>query len=358
MCLIYIFFISGIIMSCNDVSSPSNVRSGSNSKEGWLIPASQIADGGPGKDSIPALEKPDFIPVSQASYLNNDSRVLVLKSGLTVKIYPHSILNWHEIVNDEIGQENVSITYCPLTGSGIGYESLVRQGGKFAKSTFGVSGLLYNNNLILYDRLTDSYWSQMRMQCVGGELKGDYPNFIHLLETGFGAVKDLYPDAQVLSNITNVYNPSQYKRYPYGDYRTNHDNIIFLLNPDDRRLNRKERVLGVLEYYTKRVYQFKHFASGTAVINDEIDGSPIVIAGSSDHDFIAAFERPDSSAVLQKTSEALPAVMEDSDGNVYNFFGEAVKGPLKGTKLKALKSFTAYWFSFGAFYPGIEIYGE
>jgi len=356
--LTYIFLISAVIISCSDVSSPSNSGTVTASKEGWLVPAAHIADGGPGKDGIPALENPDFIPISQASYLSAGNRVLVYKSGHTIKIYPHSILDWHEIVNDKAGAENISITYCPLTGSGIGYESKVKQDGIFTKSTFGVSGLLYNNNLILYDRLTDSYWSQMRMQCIGGKLKGDYPKFIHLIETTFGTIRELYPDARVLSNNTNVYNPSQYKRYPYGDYRTNHNNIIFLLHPDDRRLDRKERVLGILEYGTKRVYQFKHFASGIEIINDQIDGNPVVIAGSKDDNFITAFERPDSLVVLQKTSDELPAVMEDSDGNVYNVFGEAVKGPLAGTKLKPLKSFTAYWFSFGAFYPGIEIYEE
>ena len=351
----YIFFISAVIISCSEVSSPSNTTT---PKEGWLIPAAQIADGGPGKDGIPALEGPDFIPISESSYLSASSKVLIYKSGNVVKAYPHAILDWHEIVNDDISVEDITITYCPLTGSGIGYESKVKQDGIYTKSTFGVSGLLFNNNLILYDRLTDSYWSQMRMQCVGGVLKGDYPKFVHLIETTLGTLQELYPDAIVLSNITNVYRPIQYERYPYGDYRTNHNNIIFALNPDDRRLNRKERVLGVLEYDTKRVYQFKHFTSGIQVINDQIEGNPVVIAGSEDDDFITAFQRPDSSVAMQKATEGLPAVMQDSNGNVYNVFGEVIKGPQKGTKLEALKSYIAYWFSFGAIHPGIEIFGE
>lgn len=353
----FIFLLAGllILQSCAEVfESPTQaVNTGD-----WLIPGSQVYDGGPGKDGIPALRNPEFISASQARYLSSNSRVLIYKRQGEVKAYPHPILDWHEIINDNVNGANITISYCPLTGSGIGYDSTVRNNNNYESTTFGVSGMLYNSNLILYDRLTDSYWSQMRMQCVGGNLKGQFPLFVHLVETTFGTLKKLYPNALVVSTNTGIYSADQYQRYPYGDYRTNHNKLLFPVSPSDGRLPRKERVLGVIGDQSSRAYQFKHFTPDIQVINDEIDGLPIVVAGSLNLDFAIAFQRADSLITMKKTNEPLPAVMEDSNGNVFNIFGEVIAGPDQGARLSRIKSYIAFWFSFGAFYPGIEIYGE
>ena len=126
---------------------------------GWLIDRTKIFDGGPGKDGIPALENPDMASIgsSDLDILTDEDLVLVYKSGSVVKAYAHPILDWHEIINDEINGEHIAITYCPLTGTGIGWGREINS----EVTTFGVSGLLFETNLIPYDRLTDSNWSQM-----------------------------------------------------------------------------------------------------------------------------------------------------------------------------------------------------
>ncbi len=353
--LFFLLFVSLFLTACADSFSGNN---NSNLGKDWLIPANEVYDGGPGKDGIPALSNPAFVSPAEATYLSSSSRVLVYKNDNNVRIYPHAILNWHEIINDNVSGTKITISYCPLTGSGIGYESKVEQEGISKETTFGVSGLLYNTNLILYDRLTDSYWSQMRLQCVGGELKGQYPDFVPLLETSFASAKQMFPTATVVSSNTSIYSENQYKRYPYGDYRTNNNNLIFPVSPDDNRLPRKERVLGIVSETVKRVYRFKNFSNSIQVINDDLGGIPVVIAGSKSFDFISAFRRPSPSVTMQETSLALPAVMEDSNGNIYSVLGEVIQGAALGSRLKTVQSFTAFWFSFGAFYPGIEIYGE
>jgi len=236
--------------------------------------------------------------------------------------------------------------------------SEVQQNNSFSTTTFGVSGLLYNSNLILYDRLTNSYWSQMGLQCVGGQLKAQNPKFVHLIETSVGTAKELYPQAQIVSNSTGVYGASQYKIYPYGDYRTNNNALLFPISTDNNRLPRKERVLGIISDQTNRVYRFSSFENSITVINDEINGNPIVITGSKSHDFIVAFQKPDAGTVMQETSADLPAIMEDANGNIYNIFGEVIDGPDTGNKLSVFKSFMGFWFAFGAFYPDIGIYNE
>ena len=104
----------------------------------WLIPKDQVFDGGPGRDGIPSVDSPQFTNVNNASYLQDNDLVIGIKIGGTIRAYPHPILDWHEIVNDDINGQKTAITYCPLTGSAIAWK---RQ-GLVSNSTFGVSGLL------------------------------------------------------------------------------------------------------------------------------------------------------------------------------------------------------------------------
>ena len=354
-----IFFIS--LTACEEVSGPKETDSNDKENSGWLIPENLIFDGGPGKDGIPALTKPDFIPVFQINYLDNNDLVLLYRNNDIVRAYPHPILDWHEIINDELNGKNISVSYCPLTGSGIGYSGIIDYENSMRETTFGVSGLLYNTNLILYDRLTDSYWSQMKLQCVAGELIGQNTDFIPLIETTFGTAKTLFPAMEVVSNSTGVYSVSQYAIYPYGDYKTDNNRLLFPIISDDTRLPRKERVLGVLGDNNNRVYQFKNFTNAINVINDQLGDLPIVVIGSKDLNFIVAYVRRNNEGEelnFTNSDEKLPAVMKDDKDNIYDLFGKVISGPDLEEQLEYSKSFMAFWFSFGAFYPGIDIYQE
>ncbi len=357
--ILNMIFLLFTFYGCEEVEGPSGSdRSGLSGD--WLIPENQIFDGGPGKDGIPALTNPNFISASAATYLNANDLVVIYKSGTEVRAYPHALLNWHEIVNDDLNNDKVTISYCPLTGSAMAYDQTITVDGAAETTTFGVSGLLYNSNLILYDRLTDSYWSQMRLQCVAGELKGREPDVEPIIETTLATAKAMYPGLKVLSNQTGVYSSGQYNFYPYGDYLTNHDALIFPISNDDSRLPRKERVLGILTDELNRVYQFEHL-SKTGIINDKLGDLPVVVIGGANMNFMAAFIRHDANGneiTLSKTNRALPIWIEDEKGNLYDVFGEVIEGPDKGYQLKQAQSYIAFWFAFGAFYPGIEIYDK
>ena len=177
--------------------------------------------------------------------------VLIIKVGDVVKAYPHPILDWHEIVNDDIQGKKLAITYCPLTGTGIAWNRMLEG----SETTFGVSGLLYNTNLMPYDRLTNSTWSQQRLDCVNGQLRGQTAETYTLVETTFETMKKFYPKGLVLNTETG-FNRS-YGRYPYGDYKINDERLVFPISKEDRRLDLKERTLGVLlPSGDKRVYSF------------------------------------------------------------------------------------------------------
>ncbi|MEL6945943.1 MAG: DUF3179 domain-containing (seleno)protein, partial [Bacteroidota bacterium] len=178
--------------------------------ESWLIPKSEVRDGGPGKDGIPSIDNPIFIDAETADFLDPDDLIVGVKVGDDIRAYPHLILDWHEIVNDQLDDLALSLNYCPLTGTAIGWNRTIDGN----TTTFGVSGLLYNTNLMPYDRLTNSTWSQMRLDCVGGELKGESADLYPVVETTWANWKKRYRNTKVLS--TNTGFNRRYGQYPYG----------------------------------------------------------------------------------------------------------------------------------------------
>lgn len=330
-----------------------NGPSGSDAVTGeWLIPKDQVLDGGPGKDGIPALTNPAFVGSSSALYLRDDDLVIGVKSGDVVRAYPHPILDWHEIINDEIGAFQFSLTYCPLTGSGISWNRRING----TATTFGVSGLLYNTNLIPYDRATNSNWSQMKLQCVNGPLIGTQIEVFPIVETTWRTWKRMYPQTLVVSSNTGYSRP--YGSYPYGDYRTS-NTLLFPISNRDNRLPLKERVHGVIAGGRAKVYRISQFADTVTTINDHVDGVPIVVVGSAAENFAASFERrlPDGTELsFAPVTNRLPIVMIDNEGTVWDVFGVGVSGPRAGTTLRPGRAFTAYWFAWATFFPGVEIY--
>ncbi len=335
-------------------SASNNDSSSSDNNSTWSIPENEVVDGGPGKDGIPSIDNPQFISVDQVDFLEEKDLVLGLKIGSEIKAYPHPILDWHEIVNDEAGNSKVAITYCPLTGTGIGWNRKLNN----KTTTFGVSGLLYNSNLIPYDRETDSYWSQMLMESVNGAMKGTEVSTYQVIETSWETWKKMYPGSEILSTNTG-YNRN-YDRYPYGDYRTS-SGILFPVNPEDNRLFEKERVLGIISNDDAKVYRFQSFEDSTRIIKDNFAGKDYLIVGSNDDNLLIAFNIEDQvpsgeELNMRPVQNSFPIIMEDSTGSKWNIFGEAISGPNEGKKLKKANSYIGFWFTWGAFFPEPKIY--
>ena len=317
----------------------------------WLIKKDEIFDGGPGKDGIPSVDNPQFTDVGGSSYLLDNDLVIGISIGGVLRAYPHPILDWHEIVNDEINGKKLAITYCPLTGSAIAWN---RQ-GTVANSTFGVSGLLYNSNLIPYDRGSESNWSQMKLQCVNGSLIGREIETSKIIETTYKTWREMYPASKILS--TNTGFGRQYGNYPYGGYRTNND-LIFPVNLEDNRLQKKVRVLGLIERSETIAFPINSFEGGISIKNVTFGGKDFVVIGSSGKNYAAAYKRKlDNGTTLEFTitQGELPVVMMDNEGTKWDIFGEAIEGPRAGESLQQAKAFIAYWFAWAAFYPNTLI---
>ncbi|MCP4580996.1 MAG: DUF3179 domain-containing protein [candidate division Zixibacteria bacterium] len=322
--------------------------------EGWLIPPGEVFEGGPGKDGIPALLTPPLATAREAIFLNDQSLVIGIKIGDVTRAYPHIILDWHEIINDEIGDELFSITYCPLTGSGIAWNRFLNG----QENTFGVSGLLYNSNLIPYDRLTDSYWSQMKNLSVNGVLMGQTSETYPIVETTWETWEQMYPETRVVSTRTGY--SRNYGVYPYGQYRTNDDNLLYPIANDDTRLPRKERIHGIIVEDRTKAYRIGSFSAEITAINDTFNGLLLVIAGSSSKNLVVSFKRQLANGTVltfEPLQDQLPAIIIDNEGTSWDIFGNGISGPRTGENLEAAAAYNAYWFAWGAFYPETEIYG-
>lgn len=273
------------------------------------VPLDQIVSGGPGKDGIPAILHPLFVRAPHANFLTEEDRVLGLTVGSEAKAYPIKILNWHEIVNDTIGGQPVIITYCPLCGTGIGFHAVV-QGHRY---TFGVSGLLYQSDLLMYDHQTESLWSQIATVAVAGPLTGAKLTPLFLEHTTWGEWWRAHPATLVLSTQTGY--RRDYNRDPYLGYAQRPD-LMFPVSHVDRRYHPKEWILGVEVKGIFKAYPFVELKKLKTPVTDQVNGQAVHI-----------HFRP----------QAQSAFATDADG-------------------KPLPSVMAFWFAWSAFHPDTEVF--
>ncbi len=319
----------------------------------WLIPELEVYQGA-GKDNIISIDNPQFKTIEATNFLDDDNLVAVLQVGDEIKAYPHAMLNLHEIINDEIAGIPVMINYSPFTGTGMAWERTID--GQI--TTFGVSGLLYNSNLMPYDRNTQTTWSQLEFKGVNGTLLGK-PAIVHsMIEMTWKTYKTLFPTGKVLSNNTGF--EVVYGDYPFFDYRTNNDYFIFPVTVTDTRLPNKERVLGIIGANETKIYRFSNFADKAAiqVLHDSFRGKRLAIFGSAEKGVMSAVfaSLKDGTPVEFLSDIQENGLLKDTNGNEWTILGKAVSGDLKGTQLEVPKSFMGYWFAFAIFYPNLAIY--
>ena len=207
--------------------------------EGGLIAPNEIDHGGPGRDGIPALDYPIFLEGAlRDSEIQSNDRVMGVSYNGIAKAYPIYILEHHEIVNDTFALTPLTITFCPLCGTGMVFQAEAAN----KVLNFGVSGLIYNSDMLLYDRKTQSLWSQVMKKAVTGPLKGTNLVQVPAQYTTWAAWLQQHPDSLLLSTDTGFernYEASpyeEYKRLPMVRYATLHA---------DWRLSAKTWVVGI-----------------------------------------------------------------------------------------------------------------
>ncbi len=270
------------------------------------IPPDQIRSGGPPKDGIPSLTDPKTAAVADAKFTNGD-RMVVVNIEDTTRVYPIKVLNWHEAINDKLGDVPIAVIYCPLCDS----VSVVdrRMGGHTHE--FGISGLLYNSNVLLYDRKHNALWSQVGLEAVSGPHAGESLKHLPWRITTFGELKQTHPGAGVVTTETGY--RRDYTRNPYARYFAN-DRLMFPVAHHDHRMKHKEPVIGVQIGDQARAYPVARIVEAGGKVTDRLGDQQITLK-ADDAGNVAVVEAPDEARTVH-----------------------------------------TFWFTWVAFHPGTEVY--
>lgn len=318
--------------------------------------ARNVIPGGPPKDGIPPIERPRFTSAGEAdAFLRSNDVVFGLDYKGVVKAYPQIILVWHEIVNEEIDGEKVSVTYCPLTGSAVGYTGKSRASGE--PLTFGTSGNLVNSNLVMYDRQTDSTWPQILGTAITGPNKGQELTAVPLAWTTWERWKRRHPKTLVLSRETGHLRP--YGRDPYGSYTSGGPNYyssggpFFPVMARSARFPDKHVVIGI-KSGGETLALSKPAAAAARVVHVSLGGRPLVALYDDGLDEVFVFDRQLEGRELRFARRG-DQVVDEQTRTVWTAQGRAVAGRLAGAQLTWTTSFDVMWFAWFAFYPDTKV---
>ena len=312
-----------------------------------LIPLEKIKGGGPPKDGIPSIDHPVFADVANSKFMSNSDTVIGLEINGEAKAYPLFILVWHEIVNDRVGGIPVSVTYCPLCYTNQVFERIING----EEVEFGTSGKLYNSNLLMYDRYTESYWSQALGMAVKGELTGYQLDLVPFDVITWGDWKQLHPDTKVLTTDTG--HIRSYATDPYGNYYTE-PRIMFPVEYRNDRLPPKEIIIGFNEDGVYKAYKQNDIESNI-IINDSIGETPIMLVSLFSENS-RAFERTINDNTLNFVYED-GKILDIQTNSEWNYDGLSVSGELEGTQLERMPIEPGFWFEWIAFHPETLLYG-
>ncbi len=329
------------------------------------IPYSEVLSGGPPKDGIPAVDNPQYVSIDEAdAWIEALEPVILLQSGESARAYPIQILMWHEIVNDVLGGEPVTVTFCPLCNTGIAFERTLN--GEVLD--FGTTGRLRFSNLIMYDRQTETWWQQASGEAVAGELTGEQLTFLPAALISWEEFKNSYPMADVLSKETGF--QRAYGQNPYAGYdNINSSPFLYRGSSTPDELPAVARVLTVDLGGEAAAYPYLTLEE-IRVANDTVGGKDIVVfweegtASALDSSVLAegrdvgtanAFSRVVDGQSLTFSYNG-ENIIDDLTASQWNISGQAESGKLEGTQLEPVVSVNHFWFSWAAFKPETRIY--
>ena len=357
-----------------------NLTEGFFSTRGWStdfslhsVPYNEFISGGPPKDGIASIDNPKFIsPEDSRDWLFDPQPVIALEVNGDARAYPIQILVQHEIANDVIGGIPVAVTFCPLCNSAIAFDR--RLDG--VTHEFGVSGILRNSDLIMYDRTTESWWQQFTGEAVVGELVGKKLTLMPASIISWGDFKAGFPDGTVLSRDTGFFR--DYDRLPYAGYdRADESPFLFIevengqlrLKDTDGRLLPKERVIALSVDGVDAAFPFS-ILSRERVANNQIGNQDVVVlfkrgtlsafvdllVGAPTEIGASGVFDPHVDGTKLTFRREGETFVDDQTGSVWDITGGAVEGPLAGKRMDPIVHGDHFWFAWGAFKPDTLIY--
>jgi hypothetical protein len=317
------------------------------------------------RDMIPPIDDPLFIHVSEADWLTDQDPGLAVEIDGIARFYPLAVLTRHEIVNDEFGDVPVAVTYCPLCNTGLVFDR--RFDGEVLR--LGVSGLLRNSDLVMWDNVSQTLWQQITGEGVVGRYAGHTLTPIGSAIVRFADFESTYPDGEAMADNQGF--GRAYGRNPYAFYSSREQPYAFFQGEIDDRFPALERVVGVTIDDTSKAYPFSEIDEIRAV-NDVVAGEPVVVfwgapdtADALDSDQISESRGIGtavaySSVVDGQTLTFSP--LNDTEffdfetGTTWSLLGKAIDGELAGSELELLPHRNEFWFAWQAFFPDSDVW--
>ncbi len=299
------------------------------------------------RDAIPSIKAPEFIPADKAGLDDNEPVV-----GITINGESHAysvyLLNHHEIVNDRIGNMAFAVAWCPLANLAAVYNREIN-GQEY---TFGVSGKLLKNALVMFDYETESLWPIVYGKAIDGELTGRaLKNIPGCQKVSWGAWKKLHPDTLVLS-----YHGSRTIGYDvYGNYHKSEETGIYPARNTDARLATKTNIIGIEVNNKQKAYPFYLF-NKTAIIIDKFQGINLLVYRNNDTGIIKVYDRQIEGVVIDFRENRSDTTDSTTNTTWDLENGIGTKGSKKGKALHPVHFLTAYWFVWSDYYPGTEVF--
>lgn len=331
------------------------------------IALSELRSGGPSKDGIPSIDHPKFVSIDAArDWVDPKEPIIRVEQNGEVRGYPLQILTFHEIVNDVVGGTPVAVTFCPLCYSSITFRRTIDG----EPVTFGVSGLLRNSDLVMFDRKTETLWQQFTGKAIAGTLVGQTLEVLPSQLVSFRQFAEANPNAQVLSRETGYNRP--YGQNPYAGYDDVDQSPFAYDGPTDDRLPPKEKVVAVSidgshKGYPHSVTKEKH------IVHDVVADRPIVvfhapgavsaldarqISESKEDGSTGVFDRRVDGRTLHFEYTGEGRFKDSETQSTWTILGEAIDGPMEGTTLDPIPHGNYFAFSWFAFRPDAVVYSE
>lgn len=316
------------------------------------------------RDRIPPIDEPNFDTVDNTDWIEDREPGVLIEINGDARFYPLSVMTRHEIVNDEVGDVPVAVTYCPLCNTAVTFDR--RFQGDVLR--LGVSGLLRNSDLVMWDLQSQTLWQQVTGRAIVGEHAGESLIPIASAIVRWEDFEANHPDGMALTQDQGF--GTTYGRNPYTQYSSSASPFLFDGELDDR-YPALSRVVGVTAGGVDKAYPFSALEE-ERVANDEVGGEPVVVfwgaeetADALDTSVIAEAEGIGTGIAYDPVVDGRRLTFEaagdtefvdNETGTTWTILGRAIEGELAGTELELVQHRNEFWFAWSAFFPDADVW--
>lgn len=301
------------------------------------------------RDAIPAIRNPVFVSAHEARLDDKEPVIGVTMNGES-HAYSLYLLNHHEIVNDTIKNNAFVVAWCPLANLAVAYNREIKN----EKYTFGVSGKLLKNTLVMFDYETESLWPIVYGEAISGRLSGEkLKNGLDCQKMPWGAWKKLHPETLVLTHrgLRTVGSDV------YRNYHESNKTGIYPVKNRDKRLRAKENVIGIEVNGKYKAYPLSVF-DNKETVTDTFQGLNLLIYRNKETGSIMVYDRLVNGYIIDfENNPSQEFVTDNITRTTWDLGnGSGIKGTMKGLFLQRVNFITVYWFVWVDYYPETDIY--